>query len=107
LTERFKWLLQSPGLGLITGEPGVGKTAALRNQTKALSPHQYQVINQVETDFGRVDIYRSLARALGVEPGYRRAHLWREWTKRSSNGWQVVPSRHARQVIDDQEGRTS
>ena len=78
LIERFKWLLQSPGLGLITGEPGVGKTAALRNQTKALSPHQYLVIYQAETDFGRVDIYRSLARALGVEPSYRRAHLWRD-----------------------------
>ena len=28
LTQRFNWLLQSPGLGLLTGEPGVGKTAA-------------------------------------------------------------------------------
>ena len=24
LSERFDWLLKSPGLGLITGEPGVG-----------------------------------------------------------------------------------
>ena len=78
LIERFKWLLHSPGLGLITGEPGVGKTAALRCQTKALNPHQYLVIYQAETDFGRVDIYRGLARALGVEPSYRRAHLWRD-----------------------------
>ena len=78
LIERFKWLLHSPGLGLITGEPGVGKTAALRSQTQALNPHQYLVIYQAETDFGRVDIYRGLARALGVEPSYRRAHLWRD-----------------------------
>ena len=78
LTERFQWLLQAPGLGLITGEPGVGKTAALRSQTKALNPHRYHVIYQAETDFGRVDIYRGLARALGVEPSYRRAHLWRD-----------------------------
>src|SRR3546814_11179795 len=27
LGERFNWLLQSPGIGLLTGEPGVGKTA--------------------------------------------------------------------------------
>jgi type II secretory pathway predicted ATPase ExeA len=78
LIERFKWLLQAPGLGLITGEPGVGKTAALRSQTKSLNPHQYLVVYQAETDFGRVDIYRALARALGVEPSYRRAHLWRD-----------------------------
>jgi MSHA biogenesis protein MshM len=78
LTQRFNWLLQSPGLGLITGEPGVGKTAALRSITGTLNPHRYLVLYQAETDFGRVDIYRGLARALGVEPSYRRAQLWRD-----------------------------
>ena len=24
LSQRFTWLLQTPGIGLITGEPGVG-----------------------------------------------------------------------------------
>jgi MSHA biogenesis protein MshM len=77
LKQRFDWLLQSPGVGLLTGEPGVGKTAALRHLTTALNPHRYQVLYQAETDFGRVDIYRALAHALGVEPNYRRAALWR------------------------------
>ena len=27
--ERFRWRLDAPGLGLLTGEPGVGKTALL------------------------------------------------------------------------------
>lgn len=82
LAERFNWLLQSPGIGLITGEPGVGKTAALRNLTRALNPHRYQLIYQAETDFGRTDIYRGLARALGIEPAYRRAQLWRDIKER-------------------------
>lgn len=82
LTERFNWLLQSPGIGLITGEPGVGKTAALRSITRTLNPHRYQLIYQAETDFGRIDIYRGLARALGIEPGYRRAQLWRDIKER-------------------------
>jgi len=82
LTQRFNWLLQSPGLGLITGEPGVGKTAALRSITSTLNPHRYLVLYQAETDFGRVDIYRGLARALGVEPSYRRAQLWRDIKQR-------------------------
>ena len=82
LAERFTWLLHSPGLGLITGEPGVGKTAALRNLTRTLNPHRYQVIYQAETDFGRIDIYRGLARALGIEPNYRRAQLWRDIKER-------------------------
>jgi type II secretory pathway predicted ATPase ExeA len=78
LADRFKWLLDSPGIGLLTGEPGVGKTAALRRLTAALNPHRYQVIYLPETEFGRVDIYRSLALALGLEPAYRRAQLWRD-----------------------------
>ena len=60
LSQRFNWLLQSPGIGLLTGEPGVGKTAALRSLTNALNPHRYQVLYQAETDFGRFDIYLSL-----------------------------------------------
>ena len=82
LKERFNWLLQSPGIGLLTGEPGVGKTAALRSLTSGLNPHRYQVLYQAETDFGRFDIYRGLARALGVEPSYRRAQLWRDIKQR-------------------------
>lgn len=82
LKQRFDWLLSSPGLGLLTGEPGVGKTAALRSLTSTLNPHRYMVLYQAETDFGRVDIYRGMARALGVEPSYRRAQLWRDIKQR-------------------------
>jgi len=78
LKERFQWLLQSPGIGLLTGEPGVGKTAALSHVTRSLNPHRYQVIYLPETDFRRLDLYRSLALALGIEPAYRRAQLWRD-----------------------------
>jgi MSHA biogenesis protein MshM len=78
LAERFQWLLDSPGVGLLTGEPGVGKTTALRRLSANLNPHRYQVVYLAETDFGRLDLYRSLALALGLEPPHRRAALWRE-----------------------------
>jgi MSHA biogenesis protein MshM len=78
LGERFAWLLESPGVGLLSGEPGVGKTTALRRLTTALNPHRYQVVYLAESDFGRLDLYRSLALALGLEPPHRRAALWRE-----------------------------
>ena len=78
LAERFGWLLDSPGVGLLTGEPGVGKTTALRQLSTKLNPHRYQLVYLAETDFGRLDLYRALALALGLEPPYRRAALWRE-----------------------------
>ncbi len=94
LGARFQWLLESPGVGLLTGEAGVGKTAALRQLTQALNPHRYQVIYLAETDFGRLDLYRGLALALGVEPAYRRAQLWRDIKARIrelADGKQILP----------------
>ena len=78
LAQQFNWLLQSPGIGLLTAEPGLGKTATLRQITHTLSPHQYSVFYIAETDFGRLDFYRQLAILLGLSPSYRRAQLWRD-----------------------------
>ena len=57
--------------------PGLGKTAALRQITRDLNPHQYLVHYIAETDFGRLDFYRQLAQRFGLHPSYRRIHLWR------------------------------
>ena len=94
LDERFQWLLHSPGVGLLTGEAGVGKTAALRLLTAKLNPHRYQVIYHAETDFGRLDIYRCLALSLGLPPSYRRAQLWRDikaHIHQLADGKQILP----------------
>lgn len=82
LKERFEWLLQNPGIGLLTGAAGVGKTAALRHITTALNPHRFLVIYSAETDFTRFDLYRNLALALGLEPAFRRAQLWHDIKER-------------------------
>ena len=77
LKQRFQWLIENPGIALLTGESGVGKTAALRHLANQLNPHNHQVFYQSENDFSRLDIYRQFALELGVEPAYRRAQLWR------------------------------
>ncbi len=78
LQERFISSLNYPCIGLLTGEPGVGKTAALHNITKSLNPHQYCIIYLAETAFTSFDIYRQLALNLGLIPAYRFALLWRD-----------------------------
>src|SRR3990167_799165 len=78
LAQQFNWLLQSPGVGILTAEPGLGKTAALRHLTSNLNPHQHSVFYIAETDFGRLDFYRQMASMLGLHSSYRRAQLWRD-----------------------------
>jgi type II secretory pathway predicted ATPase ExeA len=78
LKERFMNLLHSPGIGLLTGEPGVGKTAALRHIIKELNPHQYPLFYMSETQFTSFDIYRQIAFNLGIVPHHRFAQLWRD-----------------------------
>ena len=77
LERQFKWLLNSPGVGLLSAEPGLGKTAGVRQLTRDLNPHRYLVRYFSETDFGRLEFYRNVAKELGLEPCYRRMDLWR------------------------------
>jgi type II secretory pathway predicted ATPase ExeA len=62
----------------LTAEPGVGKTAAVRNLALALPRPQYRVVYVCDTSIGPLDVYRTLAIELGLEPAYRRAALWRQ-----------------------------
>jgi type II secretory pathway predicted ATPase ExeA len=78
LKERFHRLLEHPGIGLLTGEAGVGKTACLRHLCASLNPHQYEVIYLAETQFSRFDVYRQIAQNFGLDPHYRFAQLWRD-----------------------------
>lgn len=94
LSERFEWLLKSPGIGLLTADSGAGKTVALRHLLQGVSPHTHKVIYLAETDFGRLDLYRSLAIGLGLDPPHRRAQLWREIKARIldlADNKQIVP----------------
>jgi MSHA biogenesis protein MshM len=77
LKSHFPWLLEKPGIGLITGVAGVGKTEALRHLCQTLNTQEYQVLYNCETDFGRVDIYQKLAHDFGLITKYRRSHIWR------------------------------
>jgi type II secretory pathway predicted ATPase ExeA len=78
LKERFNRLLEHPGIGLLTGEAGVGKTACLRHLCAGLNPHQYEVIYLAETQFTSYDVYRQIAQNFGLTPHYRFSQLWRD-----------------------------
>lgn len=78
LERSFTMLTEEPGLALLTAEPGVGKTAAMRELCGRLPRPKYRVVYLCDTAIGPVDVYRALALELGLTPAFRRAQLWRE-----------------------------
>lgn len=81
LSRVFQRLLLDPGLGVLTGEAGVGKTAALRNLCAQLPRPDYRVLYLCDTAVSPLDLYRTLAQELGIKPSHRRAQLWTDIKK--------------------------
>src|SRR5262249_7638055 len=77
----FRQLVADPGLGVLTGEAGVGKTAAIPNQSAALPKRDHLVLYFCDTTVAPLDLYRSLAVELGVKPSHRRGQLWTDTKK--------------------------
>ncbi|MGH7822226.1 MAG: ExeA family protein [Candidatus Binatia bacterium] len=96
LERGFQMLCEEPGLGLLTAEPGAGKTAAIRNLTQGLPRPQYRVLYLCDTAIGPLDLYRTLALELGLRPAHRRATLWRELKGRLE---QMVDERAERPIL--------
>ena len=78
LERIFHWLARDPGLAMLTGEAGVGKTAALRHLCSALPRPEHRILYVCDTHVTATAIYRNLAHELGLKPSHRRDALWRE-----------------------------
>jgi len=78
LARRVEWLLSERGLGLVTGPPGVGKTADMHAVLKPLPSHQYRVVYLEDSSAGVGDLFRALAVSLDLQPAHRRGALWRD-----------------------------
>jgi type II secretory pathway predicted ATPase ExeA len=75
LRRAFRQLVEEPGIGVLTAEPGIGKTAALRNLCAELPRPDHLVMYLCDTTVAELDLYRMLAIKLGVAPSHRRGQL--------------------------------
>lgn len=75
---RLDYLLQTKGLGLITGEPGCGKTTIIRNWTKELNKAAYKIIYLPLSTLTVMESYRQLAIAFNLEPKYKKQQNFQE-----------------------------
>lgn len=69
---RLNYLLQIKGFGLLTGDPGSGKTTSVRNWITTINSHSNRVIYVPISTLTVGDFYRHLASELGCEPSYRK-----------------------------------
>ncbi|MEW6323718.1 MAG: AAA family ATPase [Acidobacteriota bacterium] len=81
LERAFRQLADEPGVGVVTAEAGVGKTAALRNLCAALPKPDYLVLYLCDSAVSPLDLYRTLAAEIGVRASHRRAQLWADIKK--------------------------
>jgi type II secretory pathway predicted ATPase ExeA len=65
LAARLEMIKQARGLMLLTGEPGTGKTAALRRFVDALNHEHYTVCYLPLATVTNLDLYLQINRALG------------------------------------------
>ena len=76
LKRRFDLLARDPGLAVLAGEVGVGKTSAIRNLCRELPRPDFHVVYICDTAVSPLALYRQLASEFGVVPSHRRAQLW-------------------------------
>jgi len=75
---RLDYLLQTKGFGLITGDPGLGKTTAIRNWINGLNPAAYKVVYLPLSTLTVKESYRQLSTSLNLEPKYKKVDNFKE-----------------------------
>lgn len=73
LHQRLCHLVESRALGLLTGEPGCGKSTALRRLRDELHPEQVRTLYLHDTAVSPGDFCRQITLELGLEPSLSRA----------------------------------
>jgi type II secretory pathway predicted ATPase ExeA len=73
IQRRLQFLIQNKGFGIITADPGRGKTTAIRHWAKELNPSLYKVVYTCLSTLGLNEFYRHLAIEFGLESCHRKS----------------------------------
>lgn len=72
LIFRLRHLEETKGIGLITGEPGLGKSTTIRHWVKSLNSNLYKVIYIAHSTVSVHEFYKELCEKLGIEEFYSK-----------------------------------
>lgn len=73
VVARLRYLMETRGLGLLTGEAGVGKSTTLRALAAQCDPGTHPLIYLADSDLQPADFYRDVLEQCGVQPARGRA----------------------------------
>ncbi len=71
-------LVDTRGIGAITGKPGSGKSCLLRLLEHRLPAGLYRAFYLCHSSVGTVEFYTHLSVLFGLQPNYRRAAMFRD-----------------------------
>lgn len=75
---RLDHLARTGGIGLVTADPGAGKTFAVRTWAARLNPNSNKVVYVCLSTVTNMEFYRELCQGLGVEPGFKKSDMFRD-----------------------------
>ena len=78
VSTRLNFLSDTKGIGLLTGEPGQGKTTAARLWKDSLSPALFKTSYNCLSTLTVMDFYRQMAYSLGIEPHFRKNDVFND-----------------------------
>lgn len=76
---RLHYLVETRGLGLLTGEIGAGKSSCLRALSDQLDPAKNPVLYFADSGLEPAGFYRDVLQRCGVEPARTRAEVRRQF----------------------------
>lgn len=75
---RLDHLARTGGIGLVTADPGAGKTFAVRTWADRLNPNTNKVVYICLSTVTNMEFYRELCQGLGVEPSFKKSDMFRD-----------------------------
>lgn len=82
ILARLEHLKNTKGIGLFTGNPGLGKTFALKQFTNTLNKNLYKIVYISLSTVTVLEFYKSLAHGLGLIPSAKKVDLYKSIQER-------------------------
>ena len=79
---RLKYLLNTKGIGLITGTSGKGKTYGIKYFSKELNTNLYKVVYIALSTVTVLEFYKSFCIGLGIEPACKKVDMFKQIQER-------------------------